>query len=260
MIRRAIAAFRRQDWIAVAIELLVVILGVFIGVQASNWNAERETNRKAAVFTERLTSDLLEEAWGYELQVAYYGEVLGYARRTLDALSGKAPLSDEDLLISAYRATQYNGNVRAKATYEELTSTGEIGLIRDRGLRDLAMRVYTATMFDDIVLGGQNAQYRVAFRKAIPHEVQHALGESCGDRINAVGDYDSIGHSLDYPCSPELSKEAVAQSAAILRGSTEIAPLLRLRIADIETDLGNLTVYYQKDMRDPLRKLAGRSR
>ena len=41
MLRHVIAHLRRQDWTAVAIELVVVIVGVFIGVQASNWNAER---------------------------------------------------------------------------------------------------------------------------------------------------------------------------------------------------------------------------
>src|SRR5262245_24856077 len=122
MLRRIIASLRRQDWTNVVIELLVVVLGVFLGVQASNWNAERETDIKAKDFSERLRSDLREEAWGYELQVEYFGEVLANARRAVDALSGKAPLSDEALLIAAYRATQYNGKIREGATYDELTS------------------------------------------------------------------------------------------------------------------------------------------
>lgn len=35
ILRRITANFRRQDWMAVAIEPVVVVLGVFIGVQAS---------------------------------------------------------------------------------------------------------------------------------------------------------------------------------------------------------------------------------
>ena len=37
---RIAAHFRRQDWTAVFIELIVVVVGVFIGVQASNWSEE----------------------------------------------------------------------------------------------------------------------------------------------------------------------------------------------------------------------------
>jgi len=256
MLRHVIGSLRRQDWTAVTVELLVVVLGVFIGVQASNWNAERETDRRAADFSERLKSDLREEAWGYDLQISYYGEVLDNARRAADALSGRSPISDEALLISAYRATQYNGNIRRRATYDELTSTGEMGLIRNRALRDLAMRTYTAELFDDIVHGGQNSQYRVAFRRAIPHEAQRALAETCGDRIVPVGDYAAIPHTIDYPCATGLSPDLITQSVAILRSDSELKPLLRLRIADIQTDLGNLTEYYRKDVWEPLRALA----
>ena len=257
MLQRVAASIRRQDWIAVFIEVLVVVVGVFIGVQASNWNADRETENKAAAFGERLLGDLREEAWGYEMQIGYYAEVLANGRRAADALSGKAPLSDEALLVAAYRATQYNGNIRRRATYDELTSTGEIGLIRDQKLRDLAIRLYTSDLFDQIVQDGQRSQYRMAFRKAIPHDVQAALAQDCGDRVVPVGNYDAIRQSLDYPCTiTSLPPDAVASSVAILRKDPEFAALLRLRIADIETDQFNLTKFYKADVWEPLRALA----
>ena len=48
-----------------AIDLLIVIVGVFIGIQVSNWNVEREANQRVAVFADRLKADLQEEAWYY---------------------------------------------------------------------------------------------------------------------------------------------------------------------------------------------------
>ena len=81
MLRHVISHLRRQDWTAVAVELVVVVLGVFIGVQASNWNQDRETDQKAAVFTARLKADLREEAWGYEMQIGYFSQTLANAKR-----------------------------------------------------------------------------------------------------------------------------------------------------------------------------------
>lgn len=72
MLRHAIVHLRRQDWTAVFIELVVVVVGVFIGAQAANWNDARQTDANAATFTEQLTSDLRTEAWRYELQVRYW--------------------------------------------------------------------------------------------------------------------------------------------------------------------------------------------
>ncbi|MDE1885981.1 MAG: hypothetical protein KGI64_04130 [Xanthomonadaceae bacterium] len=256
MLRHVIAHFRRQDWMAVTIELVIVILGVFIGMQVSNWNEDRETNQKAAVFTQRLKADLREEAWGYEMQIGYFDEVLDSAKQATDALTGKNSLSSEALLIAAYRATQFNGNTRRRATYDELISTGEIGLIHDEALRDLAMRVYTDPVIDQITQDGQHSEYRKEFRMAIPYDVQLVLADKCGDRVVPVGNYSAIAQVLDYPCATGLSPAAIEAADATLKKNPRIVPLLQLRIADIGTDLGNLEVYYASTIRKPLRRLA----
>jgi hypothetical protein len=256
MIRRILQNIRKQDWTAVVIELVVVILGVFIGVQVSNWNADLETDRKAALFTSRLRADLREEAWGYEFQVGYYEQVRRNAIAAEDVLSGRSSLSDEALLVAAYRATQYNAYIRRRATYDELTSTGEIGLVRDTALRELAIHTYTAEVFNEIVDKSRGSEFRTAFRKAIPRDVQTALNERCGDHLVAIGNYAAIEQVLDYPCTTGLPAAAIASSVAILRADPDFAAALRLRIADLGTDLGNLTWYYKDDLRDRLRVLA----
>ena len=98
LLRRVIAHVRRQEWTAIWIDLVIVVVGVFIGIQVANWNEERATARRAERFTERLRNDLREEAWGYEMQVGYYSDVAAHGRRTLDALTGRAALPDEQLL------------------------------------------------------------------------------------------------------------------------------------------------------------------
>lgn len=71
------------------VELVVVVVGVFIGLQASNWNEDRQSDAKSAVFIQRLRADLREDAWGYEYEIGYSNEVLANARQTADALSAR---------------------------------------------------------------------------------------------------------------------------------------------------------------------------
>ncbi|HEY3520037.1 MAG TPA: hypothetical protein VGK80_03230, partial [Rhodanobacteraceae bacterium] len=131
----------------------------------------------------------------------------------------------------------------------------QIGLIRDPALRELAMNIYTIDVYDDIVQEGKTSRYRAAFRMALPYEIQQKLSDACGDGVVLPGDYVHIAHSLDYPCTSGLPKDVIARNAAILRSDSELMPLLRLRIADVETNLGNFMVY-SGDIRNGLRAVA----
>ena len=230
--------------------------GVFLGIQAANWNAAREDDRRSTVFTQRLKTDLREEAWNFEMLIGYYGQVQANARRAVDALTGHGELTDEALLIAAYRATQYNDNTRQRATYDELTSTGELALIRDQALRKLAMDIYSMRDFDWFIDEGRSSPYRAAFRKRVPYRVQEALAAACGDHVVPPGDYAGIATALEYPCDPDLPESDIAATAAILRADPELPGFLNLRILNTGTNIANL-VYFQAPLRESLRTLAG---
>jgi hypothetical protein len=80
--RRVIEQLREQQWITVGMELVIVVLGVFIGLRASNWNQERANARQGAIFAERLKADLRYEDWVYQLLIDYNRQVLKSAEQT----------------------------------------------------------------------------------------------------------------------------------------------------------------------------------
>ncbi len=45
ILRRVIAHFRKQEWTAIAIDFLIVVVGVFVGLQVNNWNEARVERR-----------------------------------------------------------------------------------------------------------------------------------------------------------------------------------------------------------------------
>ena len=255
-LRRIITHLKDQHWTAVAIDFVIVVVGVFVGIQVSNWNQQRATDKQAAIFTTHLKEDLREEDWSYQLLIGYNRQVLANAERAANDLSGSAPMPDEALLVSAYRATQYKQRLRRRATYDELVSTGTIGLITDRKLRDLAMRVYNMPIIENITRDGIQSRYREAFRMGLAIEVQRALARNCGDRPTRVGDYEAIAVALDYPCKTGLSEANIRESAAALRSNPTLLPLLRLRIVDIDTRLGDMNGVNYVEVREGLRAVA----
>ena len=241
LMRRLTQSLQKQDWTAITIEFVLLVVGVFLGIQVANWNAERESRQKTAVFTARLRDDLRVEAWRYRFLLAYYQDIRDATEAAADALSGAKPLSNEAFMVNAYRATQYKQGASRRATYDELISTGNIGLIQDRKLLALAVRAYNLPTVDATVKEGMESPYRALFRMTVPNDVQRALARRCGDRYIRFGDYRGYDHVIDYPCSSGLPAAELDAAAQALRADPQTLRFLRLRVADLETRLGDLT-------------------
>jgi hypothetical protein len=255
MLRRLSQALRRQDWATIAIEFVLLVLGVFLGIQVANWNAEREDRRKGDGFARKLVADMRAEHWRYRFLLEYHRDVHAAAESTLGALNGTAPLPDAALLVQAYRASQYKQGASSRATYDELVSTGNLGLIADERLRQVAGRLYSITTIDNLVNEGLQSAYRRWYRMHIPNDVQRALSKACGDRYIQPGDYREFDHVIDYPCTPELADAAVSAAARLLREDPQVVPYLQLRIADLDTRLTDMT-QNNRDILEGLREFA----
>jgi hypothetical protein len=139
ILRRLAEALRRQDWSTVFLEIVIVVLGVFLGLQANNWNEAQSDRRLERQYLERLYQDavlsiednLAGQAWDDErartqrvvLDVLASGELAEAARTDFDA----------GLIYFGY----HNTLSMRWATVEELRSTGKMGVISDVALRDL---------------------------------------------------------------------------------------------------------------------------
>lgn len=256
ILRRVIKHLRDQEWTAIAIDFVIVVIGVVVGIQVANWNAELQSQRRAEVFSQRLTEDLRNEAWLYQFLIEYYDDVLHNAEQAIAFLSSDSDISNEQFLINAYRATQYSYSDRIRETYDELISTGEIGLISDNTLRETAASIYNTPMFDLIMDAGKDSEFRRIFRSNVPIEIQRVLLNECGDLVVVeVGDYDAIVDSLDYDCSLGIPESQITDAAAVLRANIATLPALRIRLADAETALALLR--QNQPVYDNLREIAG---
>jgi hypothetical protein len=61
ILSRAVEHLKQQHWTGVFIELVIVVLGVFIGLQANNWNEARLERQRVAVLVEAVRADLHDE-------------------------------------------------------------------------------------------------------------------------------------------------------------------------------------------------------
>ena len=57
LLRRVIEHVKAQNWMAVAIDFVIVVIGVFIGIQVANWNESRQENARRELVHQRLVQD-----------------------------------------------------------------------------------------------------------------------------------------------------------------------------------------------------------
>ena len=107
--KRFAANLRAQNWLAIAIELAIVVVGVFIGTLVANWNQQRlersETRRMIVQLQPSL--DYLEQY--FESARRYYGTTRRYAEVARAGWAGNPAVSDRDFVIAAYQASQIVG-------------------------------------------------------------------------------------------------------------------------------------------------------
>ena len=73
------AGLRAQDWIAITIELAIVVVGVFIGIQVANWNEERIERHETQRMLTRLKPELRNPLDFYASARTYYATTRTYA-------------------------------------------------------------------------------------------------------------------------------------------------------------------------------------
>ncbi|MGE4073111.1 MAG: hypothetical protein AB7E72_18235 [Lysobacterales bacterium] len=137
ILRRLTRNLREQNWTAITIEFVLLVVGVFLGIQVANWNESRNGAQRAQENLERIASDLDSDRGALERRAVFWREVAEHGRAAIRyAETGeKREGSAWQTLLSFYQASQLFPYVPMDTTYRELVSAGELGLFRSADLR-----------------------------------------------------------------------------------------------------------------------------
>ncbi|GAA0853940.1 hypothetical protein [Aliiglaciecola litoralis] len=228
---------KEQNWFAVFIDFLIVVVGVFMGLQVTNWHAEQVGEQQAQVLLKRLSVDLKNDHDAMMSVVNYHIVVKQYAMRAVDALNGENAIKDEDFVIATYQASQINPAWSNRATYNEMLSTGQINLIKNEPLKDALFAYYSGDYATD-PLNTTIAPYREFIRGEMPIAIQNAIKKDCGDQQIEVAH--TFSNTLPANCDLPLADELFKKTALFLRAKSEMLSNLQYQIAVNDTQVDNL--------------------
>lgn len=232
LLRRVIEHFRKQEWTAIGIDFVIVVVGVFIGLQVANWNEARVDQQRAHAYLERIHSDLEIDIDNYRDRMAFWAVVSNYGRAGLTySETGDAGGSSQwQLLLAYFQSSQVAEYFTTSATYDELKGAGELNLIEDVALRNALAGYYTSS--GNPVLTERPA-YRMHVRGLIPLDVQDYIWATCY-RSNPQGEQELVD------CPSPVSEARASAIVSVIRDDRALMSELRYWMSTmlVATSLG----------------------
>ena len=173
LLRRLIEHVRAQNWTAIAIDFVIVVVGVFVGLQAQQWAEAQSDHKREKDYLGALAKDIRED-------IAWIEQALRVEQTRMSALdhllreSAGASLPDgfnsvrgriviesfppypkNDPYDPGYTLFIYDGMSAQRAAYETIINTGGLELIRDtalvREIQDYYARVEAVQHFEGLM-------------------------------------------------------------------------------------------------------------
>jgi hypothetical protein len=217
---------RHYDWTAAIIELLIVVVGILIALQVSNWNESRLEHAQADGYYRRLHAELLADRHNIARTLAYWKQVSAYGEAAIaNGESGqRVEGSNWKTLLAWYQASQLMPFELEDTTYAEMRTGGGLSLINKETLRKQLADYYriSGTGITAMIMR-HDPVYRMQIRGLTPWRVQQYIWEQC---FNQGKDGDRENQTL-IDCPAPISE---AEAAAVLDGyrrSDTLLPNLR---------------------------------
>ena len=136
ILRRAVEHLRQQHWTGVFIELAIVVLGVFIGLQVNNWNTERGEKAAEVEYLAAMKADVDYSIGKLDGLLRNLDEAQAARKKLFEfATEPAATLAPDErdrlLLFGLFQLPMLD---ISEVTFETLKSSGRLSLIRSPAL------------------------------------------------------------------------------------------------------------------------------
>ena len=223
ILRRIAEAIRQRNWFTVLFEIMIVVLGVFLGLQANNWNEARADRERSEQYVSRVRADLVADMTELQRHREFWGQVTqeGYAAIRYAETGDMNGATAWTTLRSFLHASQAWQFTFVDATYSELRSAGELGLIPDPDLRKALADYYVAVALRRGGLGPNHLlpKYRELVRGRMRSDIMRHYWRACFEQ--------GAGVQLLVECSPPEGASGIVDILGQLAADPEIVDALR---------------------------------
>ena len=232
LIRRIRTHAARQDWFAVAVDLGIVVIGVYLGIQASNWNQDRQDRNVARELRAQLISNLKTNEDDLRARSKYYAQVQSHAIAALQAIEPPTAPLGEGFLVDAYQASQLWRRPFDRTAFDELQTSGLATKVGDVATR-ARISAYSVSAQGFDITGLRATDYREQLRRTMDLRTQKLIRAKCDDRMQRQP---SGGEAPVLPeaCNLGMTAADIERATARVRSIPELDKELTRLVIDID--------------------------
>ena len=157
ILSRIAQGVRKQDWFTAILELVILVIGIYIGLQVDDWVSEHEDRKTETIYLELLARDVADLQQHVAAQHAFEKDKVDVAARTYKLLTSDDPSAHQVELGELLTALSGRRTLSlVSATYEQMVSSGHLQLIQDPKLRDKLARHFALMKRDEAIIGKNN--------------------------------------------------------------------------------------------------------
>lgn len=230
---------REQNWFAIIVDFIIVVAGVFLAIQAANWNDVRKERAEERRYYAQIIDDLRVDQATLQDSQRRSDALDAAAENTLQAMrDGIAP----DITPAQFaRNIHYAGYLyippTVRRTYDELISTGNLGLLRSEKEKAAIASYYAR--FDELrqwdeLMRTQQGRYWAATAGVLP---RHVLREVVEERTVTVSNAEAdamLAELRDRDHIDDMLVGMAAHQARVRRDSVDLAERCQALIKELE--------------------------
>lgn len=194
ILKRLANNFRKQDWFSFFLELSILVLGIYLAFQVTEWQKHRENQGIRKQILVRLSEDLRNLEQQNKEIISRFDRQLEKFDRTIEFVKNRESWS---LDYSTWRKQLqplmgYSDPVAELPVYQELLATAQFGQITDQKFR-VSLTSFAHQLSDTIATNNSiNVLYAPAYQNLFEHLVDRQEFPETTNRLESAAQMQMI--------------------------------------------------------------------
>ena len=245
LLRRIKQHVQNENWFAVFVDFVIVVVGVYVGIEVANWNEQRQEEQRGQQYLQRIKADLESDLLTIANRQNFWNQVLSHGHGAIAHAETGILVSDSaaKTVLAYFQASQVAPYQAVNVTYEEMVAAGDLHLIGSSRLRaEFAEYFVNATDLQETHLFRHIPEYREVVRGLIPYDLQDYIWTNCHRAVDNSQELIECDLPIDEVAAAELLARLVEDDDVVrelrfwighLKVASNVISINRAKIAEL---------------------------